>query len=141
MTTEVINGFPALVPSPEPSSEEEETIKFKWTAGKIMLSLFLFIVAGLAEIGGGWLVWQTLKENKAWWMAVIGSAVLVLYGIIPTFQPVDTFGRVYAVYGGFFVLLSYLWGWAVDKDRPDVGDWVGTAIAMVGVLLAFFWPR
>jgi drug/metabolite transporter superfamily protein YnfA len=48
--------------------------------------------------------------------------------------------QLYAVYGGFFILLSYLWGWAVDGDRPDVGDWVGTAIAMVGVCLAFFWP-
>ncbi|KAL4854717.1 UPF0060 membrane protein YfjF [Chlorella vulgaris] len=52
-----------------------------------------------------------------------------------------TAGKVYAVYGGFFVLGSYLWGWALDGTKPDIGDWVGTAIAMVGVILAFFWPR
>ena len=57
---------------------------------------------------------------------------------IPT--RVSALVQLYAVYGGFFILLSYLWGWAVDGDRPDVGDWVGTAIAMVGVCLAFFWP-
>ena len=27
----------------------------------------------------------------------------------------------HAVYGGFFILLSYAWGWAVDKERPDTG--------------------
>lgn len=42
--------------------------------------------------------------------------------------------------GGFFIILSYLWGWAVDGVRPDTGDWVGSAIAVAGACLAFFWP-
>lgn len=44
------------------------------------------------------------------------------YGFIPTAQPPPTFGRLYAVYGGFFIFLSYLWGWLVDGERPDRGD-------------------
>jgi Uncharacterised BCR, YnfA/UPF0060 family len=51
----------------------------------------------------------------------LGALVLVSYGFVPTAQPVDNFGRVFAVYGGFFIILSYLWGWAVDGDRPDTG--------------------
>jgi hypothetical protein len=47
----------------------------------------------------------------------------------------------YAVYGGVFIALSYAWGWAVDGDRPDTGDWVGASIAVAGVALAWFWPR
>lgn len=130
-------NFPALAPdlSPSPSNT------FQWTAGKIIASIALFLLAGVAEIGGGWLVWQAVREHKGWYLGVAGAVVLVCYGLIPTLQPVDNFGRVYAVYGGFFILLSYLWGWAVDGDKPDVGDWIGTAIAMAGVLLAFFWPR
>ena len=31
---------------------------------EIVRSLVLFLVAGLAEIGGGWLVWQWLREGK-----------------------------------------------------------------------------
>ena len=53
----------------------------------------LFLAAGLAEIGGGWLVWQSVRENKPAWWAVAGGAVLVLYGFIPTLQPLDDFGR------------------------------------------------
>jgi small multidrug resistance family-3 protein len=44
-------------------------------------------------------------------LAAIGAVVLVLYGIIPTMQP-PNFGRVYAAYGGVFVVLSILWGLA-----------------------------
>jgi len=133
-----------MAPGPESLPSDSSTMDgtaFHWTAGKVILSLVLFIFAGLAEIGGGWLVWQAVREHKGWYLGVAGAVVLVCYGLIPTLQPVDNFGRVYAVYGGFFILLSYLWGWAVDGVRPDVGDWVGTALAMVGVILAFFWPR
>lgn len=62
-------------------------------------------------------------------MAVLGALVLVVYGFVPTAQPVGNFGRVFAVYGGFFIILSYLWGWAVDGDRPDKGEVVSLIAA------------
>jgi small multidrug resistance family-3 protein len=72
-------------------------------------SLFLFLAAGLCEIGGGYLMWLWIREGKGIWFEVLGGAILVLYGIIPTFQPAN-FGRVYAAYGGIFIVLSILWG-------------------------------
>ena len=71
----------------------------------ITQSLGLFILAGLCEIGGGWLVWQWLRESRSWPWGFIGGLVLILYGVIPTFQPAH-FGRVYAAYGGVFIVLS-----------------------------------
>lgn len=62
---------------------------------QLFLSIFYFIVAGLFEIGGGYLVWLWLREGKPATYGLMGSAILVLYGIIPTFQPAN-FGRVYA---------------------------------------------
>lgn len=132
---EANNILSAVTPTPETDE------KFHWTVGWVFASLALFLAAGLAEIGGGWLVWQTLRENKAWWYALLGSGVLILYGFIPTFQPVDNFGRVYACYGGFFIILSYFWGWVFDGTKPDIGDWIGASVAIAGVLVAFFWPR
>lgn len=68
--------------------------------------------------------------------------MLCAYGLIPTLQPPEaSFARVYAVYGGFFIVLSYAWGAAVDGVRPDLGDYVGAALAAVGVMLCWFWPR
>ncbi|OUC12373.1 MAG: hypothetical protein B0A82_22805 [Alkalinema sp. CACIAM 70d] len=102
--------------------------------------MFFFILAGLCEIGGGYLVWLTLREGKDIWLAVIGVIVLGLYGVIPTLQPTH-FGRTYAAYGGVFVALSVLWGWAVDRVSPDLFDLLGSWIVLLGVLVIMYAPR
>jgi small multidrug resistance family-3 protein len=103
-------------------------------------SLLYFLAAGLCEIGGGYLIWLWLREGRSVWLAVVGAAVLVLYGVIPTFQPAS-FGRVYAAYGGVFVALSLLWGWRVDGVVPDRFDLIGGAVALAGVFIIMYWPR
>src|SRR4030042_409463 len=95
-------------------------------------SILYFIVAGLCEIGGGYLVWLWLREGKSIWVALAGAVVLILYGIIPALQPAN-FGRVYAAYGGVFVVLSILWGWKVDNIAPDRYDLIGGLICLAGV--------
>ena len=62
-------------------------------------------------------------------------------GFIPCLQPTDSFGRIYAAYGGFFIVLSFLFGWALDGDKPDLGDVIGGSIALAGVFVVMFWPR
>lgn len=76
----------------------------------VLRSLALFAFAGLCEIAGGWLVWKTIRDGKPVWWAGVGGVVLILYSIIPKLQA-SHFGRVYAVYGGFYIALSILWGW------------------------------
>ena len=103
-------------------------------------SLGRFVLAGLCEIGGGWLVWKWLRDGRPGWWGLAGGVVLILYGIVPTLQS-SHFGRVYAAYGGFFIVLSLLWGWALDGDRPDCPDVVGATIALVGVCVMYYAPR
>jgi len=107
---------------------------------RFIQSLLFFVLAGLCEIGGGYLVWLWLRENKSIAYGFAGAGVLVLYGIVPTFQPAN-FGRVYAAYGGIFIVLSILWGWQIDKIAPDKYDLVGASIALFGVLIIMYWPR
>jgi small multidrug resistance family-3 protein len=107
---------------------------------EIARSLALFVLAGLFEIGGGYLVWLTLREGKPWWVAVLGAMVLVGYGVVPTLQT-QNFGRVYAAYGGMFIILSVLWGWQIDRIVPDRFDILGAAIALVGVAVIMYAPR
>lgn len=106
----------------------------------IMKSLLYFVAAGLCEIGGGYLLWLWLRENKSPWYALAGAVALVLYGVIPTLQSAN-FGRVYAAYGGIFIVLSLLWGWRIDKVMPDRFDLIGGAVALVGVSIIMYWPR
>ncbi|EDL65605.1 YnfA family protein [Bacillus sp. SG-1] len=107
----------------------------------MLTAILLFIVAGIAEIGGGYLIWLWLRENSSPWYGVWGGFILILYGIVPTLQNFPAFGRVYAAYGGVFVVLSILWGWWVDKNTPDVYDFVGPAICVLGVSVILWAPR
>ncbi|WP_432813511.1 hypothetical protein [Pantanalinema sp. GBBB05] len=52
-----------------------------------------------------------------------------------TLQPAN-FGRAYAAYGGFFIILSIIWGWKIDNVMPDRMDWFGAAIALTGASAA-----
>jgi small multidrug resistance family-3 protein len=104
-------------------------------------AILLFALAGLAEIGDGYLMWRWLREDAALWVGLVGALVIVLYGVIPTFQAGAGFGRVYAAYGGVFVVMSLLWGWWLDGARPDRYDLIAAVIVSVGVGVIFFAPR
>jgi small multidrug resistance family-3 protein len=106
----------------------------------MLQSLMLFVLAGLCEIGGGYLVWLALREGKSLWLGALGVAILGLYGVVPTLQPVS-FGRAYAAYGGVFIGLSLLWGWLVDRVVPDKFDLLGAFIALLGVSIVMYVPR
>ena len=43
-------------------------------------SIGVFILAGVSEIGGGWLMWKALRQESPAWIGVIGGLVLALYG-------------------------------------------------------------
>ena len=72
-------------------------------------SLLYFVAAGLCEIGGGYLIWLWLRENRPIWFALVGGAILILYGVIPTLQPAN-FGRVY--------------GFALEIEREGGSLWL-----------------
>ena len=176
------------------SAEARAELMGGWTASAVAASVALFLIAGVCEVGGGWLVWQACREvrdegmtnlggfssksergrdrrsvvssasrarlpstrvsrasvfrtllaapqGKPWWWALIGSLILVLYGFVPCAQPIADFGRLYAAYGGFFVALSVAWARAFDGFKPDVGDFIGCAIALIGAGVIVFYPR
>lgn len=104
-------------------------------------SLLLFVLAAVAEIGGAWLVWQGLRENRGLLWIGAGSVALVAYGLVATLQPDANFGRILAAYGGIFVAGSLLWGMVADGFKPDRYDVVGAAICLVGVAVIMYAPR
>jgi small multidrug resistance family-3 protein len=103
----------------------------------VFISLALFVAAGLCEIGGGYLMWRWLREGQS---ALLGAAVLVLYGVVPTLQPAP-FARAYAAYGGVFVVLSLAWGAIVARESPDRFDLLGGLLCLAGVAVIMYSPR
>lgn len=86
------------------------------------------------------MIWIWLREGQSIWFAPLGAVILILYGVVPTFQPAH-FGLVYAAYGGIFIILSILWGWKIDHIRPDRYDLIGGLICLIGVGVIMYWPR
>jgi small multidrug resistance family-3 protein len=103
-------------------------------------SVGLFLLAALAEIGGGYLVWLWIRQKKRIIFGIVGGIILFTYGIIPTLQPAS-FGRVYAAYGGFFIISSILWGMMIDKKKPDKFEIIGSMVAVLGAAIIFYGPR
>ena len=128
-------------PADDAANVQNAASSFVWTPQTITLSVILFVAAGLLEVGGGWLVWQTVREDKNWIYAASGVVALIGYGFVPCLQPTSDFGRVYAVYGGFFIVLAFAWAKQFDGYSPDLGDLIGAAIALSGVLVIMLWPR
>jgi small multidrug resistance family-3 protein len=118
-----------------------------WKTGRntgamtILKSVLLFALAAVAEIGGAWLIWQAVREDKAWWWAGLGIVALGLYGFVAAFQPDAHFGRVLAAYGGVFIVGSLVWGMLLDGFRPDRWDLIGAAVCLAGVAVIMFAPR
>ncbi|MDD0856945.1 YnfA family protein [Arthrobacter alpinus] len=107
----------------------------------ITKTIILFALAAVAEIGGAWLIWQAVREDKAWWWAGLGIVALGAYGFIAAMQQDANFGRVLAAYGGVFIAGSLVWGMIVDKFTPDHWDIIGALVALAGVSIIMFAPR
>ena len=107
----------------------------------VLRSIVLFLLAALAEIGGAWLVWQGVREQRGPLWVIAGVLALGAYGFVATQQPDAHFGRILAAYGGVFVAGSLVWGMVVDGFRPDRFDYLGAAVCLGGVALVMYAPR
>jgi len=106
----------------------------------VLKTISIFILAGFCEIGGGYLVWLWIKEGKPVWFGISGMIILAIYGVVATFQP-SNFGRVYAAYGGIFIVISLLWSFKIDNFVPDKFDIIGAVVVLLGAWIIFYAPR
>lgn len=106
----------------------------------IIRTISLFIIAGLAEIGGAYLIWQWVRVSKPAFWGLLGLIALLVYSLTQTLQTF-TFGRAFAAYGGVFITLAMLWGWGVDDHMPDRWDWIGVGVCLAGVVIILWAPR
>lgn len=107
----------------------------------ILRSVALFLLAAAAEIGGAWLVWQGVREQRG--LLWVGAGVIALgaYGFVATLQPEPEFGRILAAYGGVFVAGSLAWAVVADGFRPDRYDLLGAGLCLLGVVVIMYAPR
>lgn len=102
-------------------------------------TLALFVATALSEIVGCYLPWLWLKKGAPAWLLVPAAASLVLFVWLLTLHPTAA-GRVYAAYGGVYVVVAVGWLWLVDAIRPTPWDVAGCAVCLIGMGLIMAGP-
>ena len=106
-----------------------------------LASFAFFVVAAVAEIAGSFAYWAWLRLGKSVLWTIPGTAMLILFAIFLTRVDATYAGRVYAAYGGVYVVASLAWLWAVEGSRPDRWDGLGGLIILVGAAVILLGPR
>lgn len=107
----------------------------------LIKTALLFFITALAEITGCFLPWLWLKKGGSAWLLLPAAASLVLFVWLLTLHPAAS-GRVYAAYGGVYVLTALLWLRVVDGMKLSAWDWSGALIAASGMLIIVMgWGR
>lgn len=94
----------------------------------------LFFATALAEISGCFLPWLWLRKGASILWLLPAALSLMLFVWLLTLHPAAS-GRVYAAYGGVYVMTALLWLRVVDGVRLSLYDWAGAAVALCGMLI------
>ncbi|WP_435948091.1 YnfA family protein [Dryocola sp. BD586] len=94
----------------------------------------LFFATALAEIIGCFLPWLWLKRSGSPLLLLPAACSLAIFVWLLTLHPAAS-GRVYAAYGGVYVVTALLWLRIVDGVRLSLYDWLGAAVAFCGMLI------
>lgn len=101
---------------------------------EICKAILLFLITAIAEIIGCYLPYLWLKENKNILILFPAVLSLSLFVWLLTLHPAAS-GRVYAAYGGIYIIVAIAWLWKIDGITPTLADIIGTIIVLVGTLI------
>lgn len=100
----------------------------------MLKTTFLFFITALCEIIGCFLPWLWLKRGATAWLLIPAGVSLALFVWLLTLHPAAS-GRVYAAYGGVYVVTALLWLRIVDGVKLSLYDWSGALVALCGMLI------
>ncbi|MDO8418266.1 MAG: YnfA family protein [Agitococcus sp.] len=101
----------------------------------------LFFVTALAEILGCYLPWLWLRQQGSVWLLVPATLSLMAFVWLLTLHPAAS-GRVYAAYGGVYVVTALAWLYWVDGVKLSVWDMVGAGLALLGMtIITMGWDK
>ena len=101
----------------------------------------LYALAALLEIAGCFAFWAWLRLNRSPLWIVPGLLSLALFALCLTRVEASAAGRVFAAYGGVYIVASLVWLWAAEGLRPDRWDLTGAAICLIGAAVIVLGPR
>lgn len=94
----------------------------------------MFVLTAVAEIVGCYLPYLWLKKAGSPWLLLPAALSLALFAWLLTLHPAAS-GRVYAAYGGVYIVVALLWLRWVDGITLQATDWLGAGIALIGMAI------
>ena len=98
----------------------------------ILKTFLLFVLTAVAEIVGCYLPYLWLRKSASPWLLVPAALSLAVFSWLLTLHPTAS-GRVYAAYGGVYIVVALLWLWQVDGVPLTRWDLAGGAVALAGM--------
>ncbi len=100
----------------------------------LLKTLGLFILTALVEILGCYLPYLWLRKGHSAWLLLPAALSLAVFAWLLSLHPTAA-GRVYAAYGGVYIVVALFWLWLVDGVRPTSWDLAGAGVALAGMAI------
>jgi small multidrug resistance family-3 protein len=119
---------------------------FKWEDGRaddlmqLARTTALFVLTAMAEIVGCYLPYLWLRQRGSVLLLLPAAAALALFVWLLSLHPTAA-GRVYAAYGGVYVVVALGWLRVVDGVPLRLTDVVGVAVALAGMSIIVLGSR
>ncbi|BBU95354.1 YnfA family protein [Providencia rettgeri] len=91
----------------------------------------LFFITALAEIAGCYFPYLWMKKQGGAWLLIPAALSLMSFVWLLTLHP-EASGRIYATYGGIYIVTALAWLKVVDGVSLTVTDWVGALVVLIG---------
>lgn len=93
--------------------------------------LFLYVITALAEIIGCFLPYLWLRKSGSISLLIPSALSLIAFVWLLSLHPAAS-GRVYAAYGGVYVVTALAWLQFVEGIKLSGYDWLGAGIILIG---------
>lgn len=110
-------------------------------ADTLLRTAGVYLLAAFCEIAGCFAFWAWLRLGRTPWWILAGVASLILFAVFLTRVESAYAGRVFAAYGGVYIVASLAWLWVAEGVRPDRWDTTGAVVCLVGAALIVWGPR
>lgn len=100
----------------------------------------LFFVTALAEILGCYFPYLILNQGKSAWLWLPTVVALMIFVYLLSLHP-QASGRIYAMYGGIYIVSALIWLRVVDGIAWSAWDMIGGAVVLLGVFIIICQPN
>lgn len=107
---------------------------------KIITTFALFFITAIMEILGCYFPHLILNQGRTHWLWLPTALCLAAFVWLLSLHPAAS-GRIYAAYGGIYVVTALLWLRYVDQVSLSRWDLLGGVVVIVGAAIVILQPQ